>query len=309
MARQRCADQVSSSAIVLRRASDRKGSATAREEYLSSLPGPAPVESCADHAPPSLDIRVGLHAGLLALGVCRERLWPRGLTAIDAAGDALVANSQDASMASGSSLDTGSPDSSIPIIPDAEASAVPGPDAAQKPRRWQRFSGHGHVWLSRLTRRRRCSRSTHLPAPWNADVPRPISSRRLPPAPAPLVVVLHGCLEDGLTIADSSQYNALAAQAGFFVAYPEQDTLANPSLCVELVPSGRPSRQRAAGEPAIIAGIVHEVMGSHAIDTRRVFVVGISGRSCDVPGARRDLPGRVCRSRLRGRLRIHGRRV
>ena len=89
-----------------------------------------------------------------------------------------------------------------------------------------------------------------------------------------MVVVLHGCLEDGPTIADSSQHNSLAAQRGFFVAYPEQDPLANASRCWNwFLPA---DQTRGIGEPAIIAAIAREVMAAHAIDSRRVFVVGIS---------------------------------
>src|ERR1039458_9985051 len=47
----------------------------------------------------------------------------------------------------------------------------------------------------------------------------------------PLVVMLHGCLQDAEALAASSQMNRIAAHKRFFVLYPQQDRFSNAQGC------------------------------------------------------------------------------
>ncbi len=90
----------------------------------------------------------------------------------------------------------------------------------------------------------------------------------------PLIVDLHGCGSNADEEARWSGFNALAEARQVLVAYPEQDPNANGSRCWNWF---LPEHQtREAGEPAIIAGITHEVMGRWNVDARRVHIAGIS---------------------------------
>ncbi|HYM57861.1 MAG TPA: PHB depolymerase family esterase [Solirubrobacteraceae bacterium] len=93
----------------------------------------------------------------------------------------------------------------------------------------------------------------------------------------PLVCVLHGCTQDAAGFAAATRMNHAADRHGFIAVYPQQQRGENPRCCWNWF---EPQHQtRGAGEPASIAGVIREVIGTTSpwtVDTRRVFVAGLS---------------------------------
>jgi poly(hydroxyalkanoate) depolymerase family esterase len=93
----------------------------------------------------------------------------------------------------------------------------------------------------------------------------------------PLVCMLHGCTQDATSFAAATLMNETADRHGFIAVYPQQDRGANQQGCWNwFLPQ---HQQRDSGEPAWIATIVRELVGTASagtIDRRRVFVVGLS---------------------------------
>lgn len=90
----------------------------------------------------------------------------------------------------------------------------------------------------------------------------------------PLMVMLHGCLQDGYDFAAGTRMNELAEARNFLVLYPEQGTLYNPSDCWNWFSTSNQSR--GSGEPAVIAGMIDWVRANYAVDPNRVGVAGFS---------------------------------
>ena len=92
--------------------------------------------------------------------------------------------------------------------------------------------------------------------------------------PMPLLLMLHGCTQHPQDFATGTGMNAAAAPANALVLYPAQPGSANPKGCWNWF---RPTdQQRDAGEPAVLVAMVREVMARHPVDTRRVYVAGLS---------------------------------
>lgn len=104
-------------------------------------------------------------------------------------------------------------------------------------------------------------------------VPRKLDSTKS----APLVCMLHGCMQDPATFAAATRMNDAADRYGFVVVYPCQDRDSNAQGCWNwFLPE---HQHRDTGEPAAIAAIVSRLIDSEAaraIDRRRVFVAGLS---------------------------------
>jgi len=103
--------------------------------------------------------------------------------------------------------------------------------------------------------------------------------------PMPLIVMLHGCTQSPEDFAIGSGMNALAEEFGCLVAWPAQPQGANMQKCWNWF---RPEDQaRGRGEPALIAGIVADVLRDHPADPSRVYVAGLSagGAAAAIMGA------------------------
>jgi poly(hydroxyalkanoate) depolymerase family esterase len=90
----------------------------------------------------------------------------------------------------------------------------------------------------------------------------------------PMIVMLHGCTQSPDDFASGTRMNALADVHGFVVVYPSQPSNANLQKCWNWFRSEDQARE--SGEPAIIAGITREVASAYRIDTRRIFIAGMS---------------------------------
>lgn len=101
----------------------------------------------------------------------------------------------------------------------------------------------------------------------------------------PLVVMLHGCTQDANQFAAGTQMNAVADREGFRVLYPEQSTSADIQRCWKWFETAHQSRGR--GEPAVLAGLVEQVIEQKSVDSDQVYVGGLSagGAMAGVMGA------------------------
>ncbi|MFU8898104.1 MAG: alpha/beta hydrolase family esterase [Roseinatronobacter sp.] len=105
------------------------------------------------------------------------------------------------------------------------------------------------------------------------------------PDPMPLVVMLHGCTQSPEDFALGTGMNALAEEFGCIIAYPAQPQGANAQKCWNWF---RPEDQgKGRGEPALIAGIIADILRDHPTDPARVYAAGLSagGAAAAIMGA------------------------
>ena len=93
-------------------------------------------------------------------------------------------------------------------------------------------------------------------------------------APSPLLVMLHGCTQDPADLAAGTRMHEEAGAEGWLVLFPEQPARAHPQRCWNWY---RPADQApGSGEPAILAGMIEDVIDERDVDPGRVRVAGIS---------------------------------
>ena len=110
----------------------------------------------------------------------------------------------------------------------------------------------------------------------------------------PVIVVLHGCTEQGPDIAYLSRFDVEAEKHGFLVVYPNQGDFkstgtttfdGNGSHCWNwFLPQ---AQSRGSGEPALIAGLTRQAVGLWHGDHARTYVIGVSagGAMSDIMAA------------------------
>lgn len=92
--------------------------------------------------------------------------------------------------------------------------------------------------------------------------------------PRGLIVMLHGCQQDPDDFALGTRMNEVAASHNLIVAYPSQPMSANAGGCWNWFAPAHQARDR--GEPAILAGMTHQLMKEFGFGRAQVFVAGLS---------------------------------
>ncbi|MCX6296927.1 MAG: PHB depolymerase family esterase [Bacteroidetes bacterium] len=92
--------------------------------------------------------------------------------------------------------------------------------------------------------------------------------------PAPMVVVLHGCLQCAQTVQKQSGWSKLADDNGFYVLYPQQRGINNPERCFRWYKRKHTNKNR--GENYSIKHMVDYMKSNYNIDSSRVFITGLS---------------------------------
>lgn len=91
---------------------------------------------------------------------------------------------------------------------------------------------------------------------------------------APMVVVLHGCLQCAGSVASQTGWNKLADEHGFYVLYPQQRATNNMQKCFKWYK--RKHLKKGKGENASIMSMVGYMKSSYRIDSSKVFITGLS---------------------------------
>lgn len=89
----------------------------------------------------------------------------------------------------------------------------------------------------------------------------------------PLMVMLHGCGQNGEALAASSRMNLIAARERFLVLYPEQDRLSNVQGCWHWYGT---RSGLAQGEAGSIDAAIDKVCLLHPVDPQRIALAGLS---------------------------------
>jgi poly(hydroxyalkanoate) depolymerase family esterase len=91
---------------------------------------------------------------------------------------------------------------------------------------------------------------------------------------APLVVVLHGCMQTADDYDQGSGWSDHAEKHGFAILYPEQTRSNNPNTCFNWF---KPTdSRRGDGEPESIIQMITSMITAHDLDPHAVYVTGLS---------------------------------
>ena len=90
----------------------------------------------------------------------------------------------------------------------------------------------------------------------------------------PLVMMLHGCTQTPDDFAIGTRMNQLADKEKFLVVYPEQPAAGNALKCWNWFEAAH--QARGQGEPSLLAEIVKKISTGYKVNSRRVFVAGVS---------------------------------
>jgi feruloyl esterase len=94
------------------------------------------------------------------------------------------------------------------------------------------------------------------------------------PSRAPLVVVLHGCLQTARAYDEGSGWSLLARRHGFALVYAEQSQANNPNRCFNWFQPH--DARRGSGEALSIRQMVSRMRRTHSIDPAQIFITGLS---------------------------------
>lgn len=90
----------------------------------------------------------------------------------------------------------------------------------------------------------------------------------------PLIVALHGCLQNAKELAGLTRLQSLAKKEKAYLLLPNQNFLNNFNRCWNWHSANHQKRDR--GEPGLIAGMIDWAKNHHQIDPRRVYIFGVS---------------------------------
>ena len=150
---------------------------------------------------------------------------------------------------------------------------------------------------------RKTAQPADAPGDWVSGIaPGPAGARRFqlykpgsallqPGEKVPLLVMLHGCGQTGLELAAVSRMNRLAARAGFWVLYPEQERVANAHRCWNWFEQ---RNGKAQAEAATLLAAVDHVARRQPVDLTRVAVAGLSAGATMAAWMAAYYPSRFC---------------
>lgn len=96
--------------------------------------------------------------------------------------------------------------------------------------------------------------------------------------PMPLVVALHGCLQNSEEYARETGWNEMGDKYGFAVLYPEQVASNNPNKCFSWFLEGDINKDE--GETQSIKSMIDYLLSSQDIDSSQIYVSGLSAGGC-----------------------------
>ncbi len=90
----------------------------------------------------------------------------------------------------------------------------------------------------------------------------------------PLVVVLHGCSQNALDVAELTGWNTLADIHGFMVIYPQQKFINNTGMCFNWFRNQ--DIEKGKGESESIFEMITYIKKHYPIDQTKIFITGLS---------------------------------